>query len=122
MYCAGDNYVQMILRTCLPLAENTHECTIPRKMLGDQLPVVLIWYRTVIEELQRISQEVCFLISNHNGMCDASITPEGQIKMEFFCYRLDLNVRLSHLLYLLFLHILFTGIVLMGACTTELAR
>jgi hypothetical protein len=94
--CAGDKYVQTILKAALPLAENTLECTIPRDMLGDSLPAVMIWYRTMIEELQRVSTEVWYMDLRHSAVMDAVITPEAEIKIHFFFPRIYVDVRLHN--------------------------
>jgi hypothetical protein len=94
--CVGDNYVQMILKEGLPLVADTLECTIPRNMLANDIRTLMIWYRTVIDELQRISQEVWFMDKDHSMVHDAIITPDAEIKLHFFCFRLRLHVRHCH--------------------------
>lgn len=83
----------MLLREGLPLVENTLECTIPRKLIGGALPSVWKWYRTVIDELQRISEEVWLSEAIHHMMQNAEITPEAELKQHFFCKPAHSRVR-----------------------------
>lgn len=91
--CAGDHYVQLLLKECLPLAEDTLECTIPRKMLGERLGDMFKWYRTVIDELQRISWEAWVFVTEHAMVPHAEITPEAEMKHQFRCPALKFDVR-----------------------------
>jgi hypothetical protein len=88
--------VQMILKEGLPLRSDTLECTLPPKMLADDLGGLLKWYRTVIDALQHISREMWFMNLKCSMVHDAVITPDAEIQLKFFALPIRMHVSLCH--------------------------
>jgi hypothetical protein len=90
---AGDKEVQVLLTKCLGLDADTGLCSIPARLLGSNISRVLGWYKIVIDEMYRLSNEVFGMLVHNHMAVENCITPTGSIEQRFFCFPTRADVR-----------------------------